>query len=178
VSDGRHQLAQRHVGIAGDDGRRVMTKVVGTYAHEAESTFRPTMLSVARARAASERVDGCEFIVADAQSRDLGMVAFDAVFSQFGIMFFSDLAAAFANLRRALRDQRHIAFACWQDVFANEWVLAPGWAVVAVTGELPPMPGPGEPEPFSLADPGRVEQLLLDAEFGSIECFRTQSRSS
>lgn len=129
----------------------------------------PSMLRVARARADSEGVDGCEFVVADAQSTDLGAGTSDAVFSQFGVMFFSDPAAAFANLRRALRDEGYIAFACWQDVFANEWMLVPGSAVVTVTGELPPMPGPGEPGPFSLADPGRVEQLLVSAGFGSIE---------
>ena len=129
----------------------------------------PSMLTVARARADSERVDGCKFVVADAQSADFGVGTFDAVFSQFGVMFFSDPAAAFANLRRALRAGGQIAFTCWQDVFANEWMLVPGLAVVAVTGELPPIPGPGEPGPFSLADPVRVEQLLLGAGFGSIK---------
>ena len=43
------------------------------------------------------------------------------------------------------------------------------FAVVAVTGALPPMPGPGEPGPFSLAEPGHVEQLLRGAGFVSIE---------
>lgn len=117
----------------------------------------------------NEGVDNVEFVVGDAQSNDLGRVAFDAVFSQFGVMFFSDPAAAFANLCRAIHDGGRIAFACWQDVFANEWMLVPSSAVVGVTGELPPMPGPGEPGPFSLADPGHVQQLLLGAGFESIE---------
>ena len=129
----------------------------------------PSMLKVARARAGSEGVDNIEFVVGDAQSGDLGSQAFDAVFSQFGVMFFSDPATAFANLHRALRNGGRIAFACWQDVFVNEWMFVPGSAVVAVTGALPPMPGPGEPGPFSLADPRHVEELLLGAGFGSIE---------
>ncbi len=129
----------------------------------------PSMLAVARARAGGDGVDNAEFVVGDAQSADLGSGAYDAVFSQFGVMFFSDPVAAFANVRRALRSGGRIAFACWQDVFSNEWMLVPGSAVVAVTGQLPPMPGPGEPGPFSLADPGHVEQLLLGAGFGSIE---------
>jgi SAM-dependent methyltransferase len=129
----------------------------------------PSMLTAARARADREGVDNAEFVVGDAQSDDLGDGTFDAVFSQFGVMFFSDPVAAFANLRHAVRDGGRIAFACWQDVFANEWMFVPGSAVVAVTGELPPMPGPGEPGPFSLADPAHVEQLLLVAGFRSIE---------
>jgi len=129
----------------------------------------PSMLAAARVRADREGVDNVEFVTGDAQCDDLGDGAFDAVFSQFGVMFFSDPAAAFANLRRALRDGGRIAFACWQNVFANEWMFVPGSAVVAVTGQLPPMPAPGEPGPFSLADPAQVEHLLLGAGFRSIE---------
>jgi ubiquinone/menaquinone biosynthesis C-methylase UbiE len=129
----------------------------------------PSMLEAARARADREGVDTAEFVVGDAQAYDLGEGTFDAVFSRFGVMFFADPAAAFANLRRAIRDGGRVAFACWQDVFANEWMFVPGTAVVAVTGALPPMPGPGEPGPFSLAHPGHVEQLLHDAGFRSIE---------
>jgi ubiquinone/menaquinone biosynthesis C-methylase UbiE len=129
----------------------------------------PSMLVAARARAERERVDNVEFVVGDAQCDDLGDGLFDAAFSQFGVMFFSDPAAAFANLRGALRGGGRIGFACWQDVFANEWMFVPGSAVVAVTGALPPMPGPGEPGPFSLSDPAHVEQLLRGAGFQSIE---------
>ena len=129
----------------------------------------PSMLTVARTRAVDKGVDNVEFVVGDAQSDDLGTGTFDAVFSQFGVMFFSDPATAFGNLRGALGDGGRMAFACWQDVFVNEWMLVPGLAVVAVTGALPPMPGPGEPGPFSLADADRVEQVLLEAGFESIE---------
>jgi SAM-dependent methyltransferase len=129
----------------------------------------PSMLEAARARAKDKGVDNVTFVVADAQSDDFGDNAFDAVFSQFGVMFFSDPAAAFANFRRTLSERGRLAFACWQDVFVNEWMLVPGSAVVAVTGNLPPMPAPGEPGPFSLADPTRVEELLAGAGFGSIK---------
>ena len=36
-------------------------------------------------------------------------------------------------------------------------------------GQLPPLPAPGEPGPFSLSDPAVVEQLLAGAGFTSIE---------
>jgi SAM-dependent methyltransferase len=129
----------------------------------------PSMLNVARESATKLGVHNAQFVVGDAQTSDLGSGVFDAVFSQFGVMFFSDPAAAFVNLRRAMRSEGRIAFACWQTVFENEWMLVPGAAVLAVTGELPPTPCPGEPGPFSLADPVHVEQLLYGAGFGSIE---------
>ena len=128
----------------------------------------PSLIGAAR-RAHREGVSNVEFAVGDAQTGDLGAAAFDAVFSQFGVMFFSDPAEAFANLRRSVRDGGRIAFACWQAVTANEWMLVPGAAVVGVTGAPPPMPAPGEPGPFSLSDPDHVEELLSGAGFRSID---------
>ncbi len=128
-----------------------------------------SMLAVARLRAQQEGIRNVEFTAGDAETAVLGEGAFDAVFSQFGVMFFADPEAAFTNLRRALRGGGRIAFACWQDVFVNDWALVPGGAVVAVTGQFPPMPGQGEPGPFSLADPSHVEQLLRAAGFDAID---------
>jgi ubiquinone/menaquinone biosynthesis C-methylase UbiE len=129
----------------------------------------PSMLEVARGRAAADGLDHVEYVVGDAQSDDLGAGAFDAVFSQFGVMFFADPPAAFTNLRRSLREGGRLAFACWQEVFSNEWMVVPGSAVVTVTGELPPMPPPGEPGPFSLSDASGLEQLLTGAGFAEVE---------
>ena len=84
-------------------------------------------------------------------------------------MFFADPVAAFANIRKTIHPGGPLAFACWQSIFSNEWMLVPGSAVLTVTGELPPMPGPGEPGPFSLSEPGRVEEVLGDAGFTHVE---------
>ena len=48
-------------------------------------------------------------------------------------------------------------------------MFVPGSAVVSVTGALPPMPGLGEPGPFSLEDPQRLEALLSDSGFTGVE---------
>jgi SAM-dependent methyltransferase len=128
-----------------------------------------TMIDAARARAAREGVDAAEFVVGDAQSAALGEGSFDAVFSRFGVMFFADPAAAFANLHRALRAGGRLAFSCWQPVDTNEWMIVPGMVIASLTGALPPIPGPGEPGPFSLADPDHVQQLLGGVGFGAVE---------
>jgi hypothetical protein len=91
------------------------------------------------------------------------------VFSQFGVMFFADPTAAFANLRSALRSGGRLSVVVWQQVFSNEWMLLPGMAVLSVTGALPPMPGEGEPGPFSLADLDRVRAILGAAGFGTVD---------
>jgi SAM-dependent methyltransferase len=126
------------------------------------------MLARARDRAARLGLPNVEFVYADVQVHDLGEARFDAAYSRFGVMFFTNPVAAFGNVRRALRPGGTLSFVCWQSVFDNEWMLIPGAAVVAVTGSLPPMPGPDEPGPFSLADPARVRAVLEAAGFGSV----------
>jgi SAM-dependent methyltransferase len=126
------------------------------------------MLARARERAAQLGTGNVEFVRADVQVHDLGEARFDAAYSRFGVMFFADPVAAFANVRRALRPGAGLSFVCWQSVFDNEWMLIPGAAVASVTGVQPPMPAPGEPGPFSLADPARVRGVLEAAGFGSV----------
>jgi SAM-dependent methyltransferase len=56
---------------------------------------------------------------AGAQVHPFGKSSFDAVISRFGIMFFADPVAAFANLRRATRPGGSFWLLGWQYVPAN-----------------------------------------------------------
>jgi SAM-dependent methyltransferase len=127
------------------------------------------MLAAGRERVERLGLTNVEFLHADVQTHDLGDARFDAAYSRFGVMFFADPVAAFRNVRRALRREGVLSFACWQSVFDNEWMLLPGMAAMEVTGSLPPMPGPEEPGPFSLADPDRVRSVLAAAGFDHVE---------
>ncbi len=129
----------------------------------------PSMIAAAAEHAATAGVENATFAVADAQTDSLGSPPFDAVFSRFGVMFFSDPTQAFVNIRSGMRPAGRLAFACWDQIFANEWMFVPGAAVVSVTGALPPMPGPGAPGPFSLSEVGVVEGLLTGAGFTHVE---------
>lgn len=128
----------------------------------------PSMIESARERARRHGVEGIEFRVADAQAHRLGDREFDAAFSRFGIMFFADPVAAFANIGRSLRDGGRLAFACWQDLFANEWMFVPGAAALGAAGMAPTLPAPGEPGPFSLCDPTVIADVLGAAGFGDV----------
>ena len=66
------------------------------------------------------------FVEADAQTYAFAPASFDAVFSRFGVMFFADPPAAFANIRRALKPGGRLVFVCWRTP-AEE--LLPGAAV-------------------------------------------------
>ena len=126
----------------------------------------PKMIAEAQRRHAG--VHNVSFVVADPQVDDLRGQRFDAAYSKFGVMFFADPAAAFANIHGLLEPAGRLAFCCWRDVFSNEWMLLAGMAVTKVTGELPPMPAPGEPGPMSLADPDVVNGLLTSAGFSDV----------
>jgi SAM-dependent methyltransferase len=70
------------------------------------------MLAVARARPIPPTSARPDFREVDAQAGDLGKGVFDAVFSRFGVMFFADPVAAFANIRGALKADGRLTFVC------------------------------------------------------------------
>ena len=126
------------------------------------------MLAVARRRAEEARLDNASFEQGDAQEHPLPEAAFDAATSRFGVMFFEDPPAAFANLCRALRPDGRLVFACWQDLLRNEWLTVPSAAALAYV-PMPDLGEPGGPGPFSLADPDRIRSVLGDAGFADVE---------
>lgn len=126
------------------------------------------MLEVARRRAAGTADRTVRFREADAQSADLGDRVFDAAYSRFGVMFFSDPVAAFANLRRSLRPGGRLAFVCWRAFDENPWMGAP----LAAALPFIPAPAPADPlapGPFAFADAVRVRTILADAGFADID---------
>jgi ubiquinone/menaquinone biosynthesis C-methylase UbiE len=127
------------------------------------------LLARGSTEAARLGIDTVQFLHGDVQVSDLGETQFDAAYSRFGVMFFADPVAAFVNVRRALRPAGMLSFVCWAGVTENGWAMVPVAAVAQVTGSLPPMPGPGEPGSFSLADPERIREVLDTAGFGDIQ---------
>lgn len=117
------------------------------------------MLERARQNAARLAVTNAAFEQGDAQTHHFGR-AFDAVFSRFGVMFFADPVAAFANLRTATRPGGRLTFACWQPQAANDWLSVP----VTALAEHLPVPDlagePGAPGMFGLAEPDRIRHVL------------------
>ena len=125
------------------------------------------MLEVARQRlrpAANLRVD---FRQLDAQNGDIGRGVFDAAFSRFGVMFFSDPVAAFRNIGASLKRGGRLVFVCWRPLAENPWMLAPLQAALPFIPPVAP-PDPTAPGPFAFADAGRVRSILSDAGFALV----------
>jgi SAM-dependent methyltransferase len=126
------------------------------------------LVEVATARARAAAAHNVEFLVADAQTHSFDDGEFDCVISQFGLMFFDDPDSAFANIRRSLSPSGRIAFICWQELSANEWLRVVG-AAVARHVELPDLGGrAGGPGMFALKKPDETTALLASAGFTAI----------
>jgi SAM-dependent methyltransferase len=115
------------------------------------------MLARARERA-EELLSEAEFRAADVATfaEEDG---FDLFVSRFGVMFFDDPPAAFANVRKLAAPGARLVFACWQGPKENLWATLPMQALKDV---LPPQPpaDPHAPGPFAFADPERVHGIL------------------
>ncbi|MGW7525915.1 class I SAM-dependent methyltransferase [Streptomyces sp. NPDC054783] len=125
------------------------------------------MLEAARRLAVGDGLDRVRFEQGDAQIRPFPPAGFDVALSRFGVMFFEDPQAAFVNIARALRPGGRLAFLCWRSVAENEFLAVP-FGALAQYVPLPDLGRPGDPGPFSLADPQRVRELLTGAGFGDV----------
>jgi len=134
--------------------------------HALGADFSRIQVAEARRLTACAGVTNARFEIADVQVHPFEAGVFDVVLSSFGVMFFDDPAAAFANLRKALRRGGRLAFTCWRTRAENP-VFTIGFAEAAAVLGLREMPGPGAA--FSLADTSRAGALLSHAGFGGIE---------
>jgi SAM-dependent methyltransferase len=128
-------------------------------------------LLVAEASRRAERtgLGNVAFTRADAQVHPFPSGAFDVVISRFGVMFFDDPAAAWANIGRALRPGGRLAFCCWQEEAATDFFAVPRAAVAPRVVPLPPPADPDAPGPMALARPERIRSLLGPAGFTDVE---------
>jgi SAM-dependent methyltransferase len=124
--------------------------------------------SIERARqlARAAKLRNVVFEHADAQTYRFPQDHFDVAISRCGTMFFDDPAAAFLNIRRALRPDGRLVMMVWQARERNEWIVAIRRSLEAA--EAPLADAAETLNPFSLADPPAVTEILEAAGFADI----------
>ncbi len=122
----------------------------------------PTLLEMARRRAANP--NRVSFIEADAADHDFGPGGFDRLLSRFGLMFFTDPSAAFANMASGLTATARVSFAAWGEIPANPYFTLAAQAARDVLGPMPKS-DPDAPGPFAFRDPDRIETVLKEGGF-------------
>jgi SAM-dependent methyltransferase len=97
----------------------------------------------------------------DAQVHGFPAAYFDLCISRFGVMFFADPVAAFANIGRALRPGARLVLMVWQGRNRNEWATA-------IQDALDLGSVSSVAAAFSLADPTVTTRILTAAGFASV----------
>lgn len=148
------------VGCGAGATSRELARGVGDAGQVTGVDISRPLLAVARSRGG-----GVRYLEADAGTTRFDE-PFDGVYSRFGVMFFEDPRAAFANLRRAAPRGR-LAFVCWRSPDENAAITRP----LELTKHLLPEQAPIDleaPGPFALARRDKIESILRDAGWRSI----------
>jgi ubiquinone/menaquinone biosynthesis C-methylase UbiE len=146
----------------------LLSKAVGPNGNVTGVDISTPMLAVARGRGAN-----ANFMEADASLHRF-KPTHDLIFSRFGVMFFADPLAAFANLRKALKPHGRLAFVCWRAAAENAWASVP---YAAARDHLPPQEptDPLAPGPFAFADDARLNAILTQAGYREIRIEKLDS---
>jgi SAM-dependent methyltransferase len=154
------------IGCGGGSTTLAMARRVGPQGRCVGADVSPELVEAARRTVKDEPV---EFLLGDAQVFAFEAAAFDVVMSRFGVMFFDDPVAAFANLHRAAKSDGKLVFASWRAPADNPLVQVPMQAAAPhLSQPPPPPPAPDQPGRFSFADPERVRGILEAAGWRDI----------
>jgi SAM-dependent methyltransferase len=125
---------------------------------------------IEEARRLAHDTPGIRWTVADAQRAELPPATFDLVLSRFGVMFFDDPGAAFANLAAATAPGGRLCVAVWQTRDRSEILQRPLDVAATVaarqgfTLKLPP-PNFG---PCAYGEPATVHETLAGAGWSDV----------
>ncbi len=112
-----------------------------------------------------------EFVLADATVYPFKPASADILFSRFGVMFFAQPSDSFTNMRKALRPDGRLVFACWRTPRDNPWMMLGLQEAYKHVPKLPEMK-PDDPGPFSFANEERVRRILDEAGFTDVRLER------
>jgi SAM-dependent methyltransferase len=129
------------------------------------------MLGSARQKVGERGLRTVTLLSGDAQVFAFEQAAFDLATSRMGVMFFSDPAAAFRNIKSALKPGGRLVFACWAPLAENRhWLISYD---IALRHLGPPEPPPThEPGPLAFGDPDYIRGILTAAGFAEISVER------
>jgi SAM-dependent methyltransferase len=146
----------------GDTGS-MAARLVGESGRVLITDFAPQMVAAARRRAEEMGVENVEFRELDAERMDLQSDSVDGVLCRWAYMLTIDPAAAFAETRRVLRPGGRLAFSVWASRERNPMLSLVG-RVLESQGHISP-PDHEASGAFVMADPGRIQELVVGAGF-------------
>lgn len=122
------------------------------------------MIAQARATATAAGLGNITFEVGDVQTHPFADGDLDVAVSHFGVMFFDDPTAAFANVARALRPGGRLVFACPAAMERCDWYFVPLSALHGRRPSADEVPS----AMFSLSDLAELTRMLERAGFAGV----------
>lgn len=159
----------RVLDVAAGAGEQSLTiaRRVGPTGHVLATDIAPDLLERAAADAAAEGLSQVSTQEVDGEELDrLPEATYDAAVSRVGLIYFPDQAQALAGIRHALRPGGRASFVVYSTPERNQFFSIPV-RIIRERAQLPP-PLPGQPGPFSLGQPGVLEQTLTRAGFTDV----------
>ncbi|RKT10549.1 ubiquinone/menaquinone biosynthesis C-methylase UbiE [Paraburkholderia sp. RAU2J] len=163
--DGGHCVLD--VGCGTGSTTLALARRLGVKGHCIGVDVSTPMLATAHARAEREG-STASFIRADAQTYAFDPQSFDRIMSRFGVMFFDNPVQAFANLRRAARDDAELRFIAWRSAAENPFMTTAERVAAPLLPNLP-VRKPDAPGQFSFAKRSRVTSILEDSGWAEID---------
>lgn len=129
-----------------------------------DATVTATDMNVAMVEWGAREVPGARWQVADAMTLPYDDEEFDLVVCQFGVMFFPDRSAAYAEARRVLAPGGRLLFNTWDTLDTHGYA---GAVVAALAAQFPDDPPSFlETVPHGYAD---LHVVLADLDAGGLE---------
>jgi SAM-dependent methyltransferase len=130
------------------------------------SDVAPEMVSIAGQRAEARGLTNVTTAVLDIEQIDQPDDSYDVVLCREGLMFALDPAQGAREIYRVVRPGGRVALAVWGPRDRNPWLGAVLDSVSAQIGS--PLPPPGVPGPFALADSDKLAGLLSHAGLADV----------
>lgn len=144
------------------------TNRVGNSGYVLATDLSLRMLSIAKERAKSQNLDNLmEFREGDAETIYLQPSTFDAALCRWGLMFLPNIEAGLANIYKSLVDGGRLSAAVWSTPDKVPQLSIP--MNIARSETNTPLPPPGTPGPFSLADEKLLYRVFEKAGFRNIQ---------
>jgi SAM-dependent methyltransferase len=144
-----------------------IARLLGQRGHSVGIDISRPMTEMAQTRAKRESLPA-RFICASAQAYTFDSARFDMIVSRFGVMFFDDPVRAFANLRRAAKDNSELRLVAWRGAGDNPFMTTAERAAGPLLPNLPPR-RPNAPGQFSFANGDRVRAILEQSGWSHID---------
>ena len=165
----RIRPGQRILDVAAGAGEPAVSAAerVGPHGYVLATDLSEGIVELARQVVLERGLAQVETRAMDGEALDLPAASFDAVLCRLGLMYMPHPVTALREWRRVLKEGGRVAVVVFSTPDRNPWGAVPA-SIIRRRAQLPP-PAPGQPGPFSLGDPGVLEDAFRRAGFAQPE---------